>query len=92
MCPQGARHSYAGMMGRDVANPTGILLCASNMLKHMHLEFHGSLIQDAVEKVIRTGKVGACYDAVLDVSWNNCLLGSASLDAYSLTLNIILMS
>jgi len=52
----GARHSYSGMQGRDVANPTAILLCAAKMLKHMHLEFHGQLIQDSVEKVIKAGK------------------------------------
>jgi len=53
----GARHSAANLAGRDVANPSAILLCAANMLKHMHLEFHGKLIQDAVEKVIKTGKI-----------------------------------
>lgn len=57
---QGARHSAANLAGRDVANPTAILLCAANMLKHMHLEFHSKLIQDAVEKVIKAGKVGFC--------------------------------
>merc|ERR1712004_105906 len=53
----GARHSAAGMMGRDAANPTAILLAAAKMLRHMHLEFHSKIIQDSVEKVIKTGKV-----------------------------------
>ena len=54
---QGARHSATGMMGRDAANPTAILLAAAKMLRHMHLEFHAKIIQDSVEKVIKTGKV-----------------------------------
>jgi len=53
----GARHAFAGSVGRDVANPTAILLCASNMLKHMNLEYHGDLVRNAVEKVIKAGKV-----------------------------------
>ena len=32
---QGARHSYAQAVGRNIANPTAMLLCASNMLHHM---------------------------------------------------------
>merc|ERR1712241_661226 len=31
----GARHSATGMMGRDAANPTAILLAAAKMLRHM---------------------------------------------------------
>ena len=54
---QGARHAYAGQAGKNLANPTAILLCTANMLKHMHLEHHGQLIQDAVEKTIKGGKV-----------------------------------
>lgn len=53
----GARHAFASSVGRDVANPTAILLCSANMLKHMNLEYHGQLIKSAVEKVIKAGKV-----------------------------------
>ena len=55
---QGARHPYASEAGKDSANPTAILLCAANMLQHMHLERHSTTIRDAVEKTIRQGKVG----------------------------------
>ena len=44
-----------------MANPTAILLCASHMLKHMNLEHHGNLIKAAVEKVVKTGKVGNLF-------------------------------
>ncbi len=37
-----------------------MLLCAANMLRHMHLEYHGNLISNAVEKVIKAGKVNIC--------------------------------
>ncbi|XP_070540958.1 isocitrate dehydrogenase [NAD] subunit beta, mitochondrial-like [Ptychodera flava] len=53
----GARHTYSQAAGRNVANPTAMLLCASNMLRHLNLQFHANLIQNAVEKVIRVGKV-----------------------------------
>ena len=57
VCDQGARHAYAEMAGRNQANPTGILLCAANMLNHMNLQYYGKLIRDAVEKTIKAGKV-----------------------------------
>ena len=56
-CYQGARHSFAEAQGKNIANPTAILLCAANMLKHMHLERYGDKIENAVHKVIKAGKV-----------------------------------
>ncbi|XP_013390200.1 isocitrate dehydrogenase [NAD] subunit beta, mitochondrial isoform X2 [Lingula anatina] len=53
----GARHSFAQAMGRDIANPTAMILSACNMLKHMHLEYHSKLIEDALLRVIKAGKV-----------------------------------
>ncbi|KAI8481014.1 PREDICTED: isocitrate dehydrogenase [NAD] subunit beta, mitochondrial-like isoform X3 [Branchiostoma belcheri] len=53
----GARHPFAQAVGRNIANPTAMLLSAANMLKHMHLEYHGQMISDAVERVIKVGKV-----------------------------------
>jgi len=53
----GARHTFAHGAGRNVANPTGVLLGSCNMLKHMNLGYYAKLIQDAIEKVIKTGKV-----------------------------------
>ncbi len=62
---KGARHTFASSAGRDTANPTAMLLCAANMLKHMHLEYHGDLIAKSVEKVIKSGKVNVYYDHFL---------------------------
>lgn len=53
----GARHAFAGSAGRDEANPTAILLSAANMLKHLHLEHHSAIIQNALYKTIKAGKV-----------------------------------
>ncbi|ELW70768.1 Isocitrate dehydrogenase [NAD] subunit beta, mitochondrial [Tupaia chinensis] len=44
-------------VGRNIANPIAILLSASNMLQHLSLEHHSSIIADAVKKVIKVGKV-----------------------------------
>ncbi|NWR95019.1 IDH3B dehydrogenase, partial [Furnarius figulus] len=41
----------------NIANPTAMLLSASNMLRHLNLEYHSNLISDAVKKVIKGGKV-----------------------------------
>ncbi|XP_067949942.1 isocitrate dehydrogenase [NAD] subunit beta, mitochondrial-like isoform X2 [Watersipora subatra] len=57
MFEPGARHSFAEAQGKNIANPTAILLCAANMLKHMNLERHGFRIESAVYKVIKSGKV-----------------------------------
>uniref|UniRef100_A0A663FJ92 Isocitrate dehydrogenase [NAD] subunit, mitochondrial n=2 Tax=Aquila chrysaetos chrysaetos TaxID=223781 RepID=A0A663FJ92_AQUCH len=53
----GARHPFAQAVGRNIANPTAMLLSAANMLRHLNLEFHSNLIADAVKKVIKVGKV-----------------------------------
>ncbi|KAM4810508.1 isocitrate dehydrogenase [NAD] subunit beta, mitochondrial isoform 2-T2 [Rhinophrynus dorsalis] len=53
----GARHPFAQAVGRNIANPTAMLLTATNMLRHLNLEYHSNLIADAVKKVIKQGKV-----------------------------------
>ncbi|KAJ1211783.1 hypothetical protein NDU88_007137 [Pleurodeles waltl] len=53
----GARHPFAQAVGRNIANPTAMLLSASNMLRHLNLEYHSKLILEAVRKVIKVGKV-----------------------------------
>ena len=35
ICFQGARHTFAQMAGRNVANPVAMLLCACDMLEHL---------------------------------------------------------
>ncbi|KAK7915460.1 hypothetical protein WMY93_011221 [Mugilogobius chulae] len=54
---RGARHPFAQAVGRNIANPTAMLLSAANMLRHLNLEFHSQMISDAVKKVIKQGKV-----------------------------------
>ena len=34
-CSQGARHTYSQMAGRNVANPTAMILAGVDMLDHM---------------------------------------------------------
>uniref|UniRef100_A0A3P9H9F1 Isocitrate dehydrogenase [NAD] subunit, mitochondrial n=1 Tax=Oryzias latipes TaxID=8090 RepID=A0A3P9H9F1_ORYLA len=53
----GARHPFAQAVGRNIANPTAMLLSAANMLKHLNLEYHSQMISDAVKRVIKQGKV-----------------------------------
>lgn len=53
----GARHPFSQAMGRNIANPTAMLLSAANMLRHINLEFHSNMVAQAVRKVIRQGKV-----------------------------------
>jgi len=52
----GARHSYQEAIGRNIANPTAMLLCASNMLMHMNLDRYGKALRAAVKAVIKEGK------------------------------------
>uniref|UniRef100_A0A8C6XG02 Isocitrate dehydrogenase (NAD(+)) 3 non-catalytic subunit beta n=1 Tax=Naja naja TaxID=35670 RepID=A0A8C6XG02_NAJNA len=53
----GARHPFAQAVGRNIANPTAMLLSSANMLRHLNLEHHSAMISDAVKKVIKVGKV-----------------------------------
>ncbi|XP_015275269.1 PREDICTED: isocitrate dehydrogenase [NAD] subunit beta, mitochondrial [Gekko japonicus] len=53
----GARHPFAQAVGRNIANPTAMLLSSANMLRHLNLEYHSALISEAVRKVIKVGKV-----------------------------------
>lgn len=54
---QGARHAYGQAVGKNIANPTAMLLCASNLLKHVNLHDHARLVQNAVETVLANGKI-----------------------------------
>lgn len=53
----GARHTYGQAVGKNIANPTAMLFCASKMLHHVNLHDYALLVQSAVEKVIASGKV-----------------------------------
>ena len=58
---QGARHTFSEAVGKNVANPTAMLLASANMLNHVNLQYYGDMIQNAVDRVIRVGKVRRCY-------------------------------
>ena len=49
----GARHSFTGGIGKNIANPTAMILAAANMLNHMSLNRHGDRIRNAVLKTIK---------------------------------------
>ncbi|XP_066999325.2 isocitrate dehydrogenase [NAD] subunit beta, mitochondrial [Anabrus simplex] len=53
----GARHTFSEAVGKNVANPTAMLLCAAKMLSHVNLQFYGDMIRNAVSKVLKNGKV-----------------------------------
>ncbi|XP_012697056.1 isocitrate dehydrogenase [NAD] subunit beta, mitochondrial isoform X2 [Clupea harengus] len=53
----GARHPFAQAVGRNIANPTAMLLSAANMLRHLNLEYHANMVSEAVKRVIKQGKV-----------------------------------
>lgn len=47
---QGARHPFAQAVGRNIANPTAMLLSAANMLRHLkwvtfYMFFHNEYIK-----------------------------------------------
>lgn len=43
-------------MGKNIANPTAMLLCAAKMLWHVNLGSYAQRLTDAIEKVISSGK------------------------------------
>ena len=53
----GARHTYAEAVGKNVANPTAMLLASAKMLSHINLQYYGDLIRNAVNRVLKAGKV-----------------------------------
>lgn len=54
---QGARHTYSEAVGKNVANPTAMMLCAAKMLVHVNLGDYATLIRKAIAKVLQDGKV-----------------------------------
>ncbi|EEB16390.1 isocitrate dehydrogenase NAD subunit beta, putative [Pediculus humanus corporis] len=53
----GARHTFAEAVGKNVANPTAMLLCAAKMLNHVNLPQYANMIRKALTKVLVDGKV-----------------------------------
>ncbi|CAL8069440.1 unnamed protein product [Calicophoron daubneyi] len=61
----GTRHSFSEASGRDIANPTAILLTSCNLLRHLNLSDYANILEKAVLKVIkqgdmRTPDIGGC--------------------------------
>lgn len=54
---QGARHTYSEAVGKNVANPTAMLLCAVKLLNHSNLKRYGEQIREALNRVLNDGKV-----------------------------------
>ncbi|KAF2898325.1 hypothetical protein ILUMI_07850 [Ignelater luminosus] len=53
----GARHTFSEAVGKNVANPTAMLLCSAKLLNHVNLPGYGEMIRNAVNKVLHDGKV-----------------------------------
>ncbi|XP_040576032.1 isocitrate dehydrogenase [NAD] subunit beta, mitochondrial [Lepeophtheirus salmonis] len=53
----GARHTFDEGVGRNVANPTAILLSTAKLLEHVGLDKHGAKIKEGVERVLKSEKV-----------------------------------
>ncbi|XP_045539904.1 isocitrate dehydrogenase [NAD] subunit beta, mitochondrial isoform X1 [Papilio machaon] len=54
---QGARHIFSGAVGKNIANPTAMLLCSANLLAHVNLHSYSKMIKNAINKVLADGKV-----------------------------------
>lgn len=52
-----SRHSFKEGVGRQIANPTAMILCCAKMLNHLHLNEYGNSLTKAVEKTIKEQKV-----------------------------------
>ncbi|KAJ3643705.1 hypothetical protein Zmor_026401 [Zophobas morio] len=53
----GARHTYSEAVGKNVANPTAMLLCSVLLLRHVNLTFYSEMISNAVRNVLKEGKI-----------------------------------
>lgn len=53
----GARHTFSEAVGKNVANPTALLLCSAKLLRHVNLHHYGDMIINAINRVLKAGKV-----------------------------------
>jgi len=53
----GSQHVFQEALGRDIANPTAMILCCANLLCHLHLDDYGNALRSAVERVLGEGRV-----------------------------------
>ena len=54
--PLGAKHTFDEGVGKNVANPTAILLSAAEMLQHLGLTDHAAKLREAISEVLNAGK------------------------------------
>jgi isocitrate dehydrogenase (NAD+) len=52
----GARHAFSTAAGKNVANPTAMILSSANMLHHLNLHSYANKIESTINKVIKAGK------------------------------------
>jgi len=53
----GARHTFGEAAGKDIANPTAMMLCAAKMLRHVNLHEDSEKLYHSLDKVLKDGKV-----------------------------------
>lgn len=53
----GARHTFSEAVGKNLANPTAMLLCGAKLLRHVNLQSYSDQITTAVSRVLKAGKV-----------------------------------
>ena len=61
---QGARHVSADLAGKNLANPTALLLSTSMMLRHLQLHNFSDRLEEAVLQVYARGEPGTRAPAV----------------------------
>ncbi|KAG8035368.1 hypothetical protein G9C98_006814 [Cotesia typhae] len=54
---KGARHTYSEAVGKNVANPTALILCSVKLLNHINLKRYAVQIREALNRVLNEGKV-----------------------------------
>uniref|UniRef100_A0A1I8ERQ7 Iso_dh domain-containing protein n=1 Tax=Wuchereria bancrofti TaxID=6293 RepID=A0A1I8ERQ7_WUCBA len=53
----GARHAYQQAFGKQIANPTAMILCCADLLQHLRLQKYGAALRSATEAVVAEGKI-----------------------------------
>lgn len=53
----GTRHSFSQASGRNIANPTAVLLSSVKLLRHINFETHAEKLEQALMTVLKSGKV-----------------------------------
>ncbi|CAG5076671.1 Similar to IDH3B: Isocitrate dehydrogenase [NAD] subunit beta [Cotesia congregata] len=51
------KHTYSEAVGKNVANPTALILCSVKLLNHINLKRYAVQIREALNRVLNEGKV-----------------------------------